>query len=100
MPLANKTYVERRDRGYWITGTRISLDSVVYAYQCGAAPESIQRSYPLLTLAGFTTTTAALAGLTLTTACAWLISKVMKFMPIPKQHMINSFFMSFPFGIV
>ena len=50
MSTANTTYVERRDGGYWITGTRISLDSVIYAYQGGAAPESIQRSYPLLTL--------------------------------------------------
>ncbi len=43
-------YVEQRDNAYWIAGTRISLDSVVYAYQRGAAPESIVRSYPLLTL--------------------------------------------------
>ena len=50
MQAANTTYVERRDGGYWITGTRISLDSVICASQCGAAPESTQRSYPLLTL--------------------------------------------------
>ncbi len=43
-------YVEQRDDGYWITGTRISLDSVVYAFQRGASPESIVRSFPLLTL--------------------------------------------------
>ena len=46
----SKTYVEHRDGGYWIAGTRISLDSVVYAFQRGAAPESIVRSFPLLTL--------------------------------------------------
>lgn len=45
-----KAYVEQRDGGYWISGTRISLDSVVYAFQRGAAPESILRSFPLLTL--------------------------------------------------
>jgi uncharacterized protein (DUF433 family) len=50
MQTVHKTYVERRNGGYWIAGTRISLDSVVYAYQRGAAPESIQKSYPLLTL--------------------------------------------------
>ncbi len=44
------TYVEQRDDAYWITGTRVSLDSVVYAFLRGAAPESIVRSYPLLTL--------------------------------------------------
>ncbi len=46
----SKSYVEHRDGGYWITGTRISLDSIVYAFQRGAAPESIIRSFPLLTL--------------------------------------------------
>ena len=45
-----KSYVEQRDSGYWITGTRISLDSIVYAFRRGAAPESIQRAFPLLTL--------------------------------------------------
>src|SRR5262245_34389205 len=45
-----KSYVEQRDGGYWLTGTRISLDSLVYAFKRGAAPESIQRAFPLLTL--------------------------------------------------
>jgi uncharacterized protein (DUF433 family) len=48
--MMDKNYVEQRDEGYWIRGTRISLDSVVYAFQRGAAPESIQRAFPLLTL--------------------------------------------------
>ncbi len=43
-------YVEQRDGGYWIKGTRISLDSIVHAFNRGAAPESIKRSFPLLTL--------------------------------------------------
>lgn len=46
----SKEYVEQRDRGYWIRGKRISLDSVVYEFRNGAAPESILRSFPLLTL--------------------------------------------------
>ena len=45
-----KDYIEQREGGYWISGTRISLDSVVYAYKRGAAPESIQRAFPLVTL--------------------------------------------------
>ena len=45
-----KSYVEQRVGGYWITGTRISLDSMVHAFKRGAAPESIQRAFPLLTL--------------------------------------------------
>ena len=45
-----KSYVEQRDGGYWITGTRLSLDSIVYAFKRGVAPESMQRAFPLLTL--------------------------------------------------
>jgi uncharacterized protein (DUF433 family) len=45
-----KSYVEQRDGGYWVTSTRISLDSIVYAFKRGAAPESIQRAFPLLIL--------------------------------------------------
>ena len=46
----SKEYVEERDGGYRVKGTWISLDSVVYAFREGSAPESIQRSFPLLTL--------------------------------------------------
>src|SRR5687767_4896543 len=46
----NKEYVEMRNGGYYVAGTRISLDSVVYAFIDGASPESILRSFPLLTL--------------------------------------------------
>ncbi len=45
-----KDYVELKDGAYRIAGTRVSLDSVVYAFLNGAAPESIQRSYSALTL--------------------------------------------------
>ena len=48
--LFRKLYVEQRDEGYWIMGTRISLDSVVYAFLKGKSPESIVQSFPLLTL--------------------------------------------------
>ena len=46
----SKEYGEQRDGAYRIAGTRVSLDSVVYAFRRGASPESIQRSFPLLTL--------------------------------------------------
>jgi uncharacterized protein (DUF433 family) len=39
-------YVEQREGGFYITGTRISLDSVVSPFQNGASPESILRSLP------------------------------------------------------
>ena len=45
-----KEYVEQEDGAYRIGGTRVSLDSIVYAYRRGASPESIQRSFPSLTL--------------------------------------------------
>jgi len=46
----SKEYVKLQDGSYRIGGTRVSLDSVVYAYLRGASPESIQRSFPSLTL--------------------------------------------------
>ncbi|UKO96805.1 DUF433 domain-containing protein [Nostoc sp. UHCC 0870] len=51
MPVvAAKSYVEYRNDAYWVEGTRISLDSVVYAFRGGLSPESIVQSFPLLTL--------------------------------------------------
>ena len=46
----NKAYVEFRDEGYWVAGTRVSLDSIVYAFLDGQTPESIAQSFPVLTL--------------------------------------------------
>ena len=45
-----RDYVEKRDGGYWITGSRISLDSVIYAFLRGASPEGIAHSFPLIDL--------------------------------------------------
>ena len=45
-----REYVEQRDGGYWITGSRVSLDSIVYAFLRGASPEGIAHSFPLITL--------------------------------------------------
>ena len=41
-------YIEERNGGYYVAGTRISLDSVVHAFECGNAPEAIQERFPLL----------------------------------------------------
>ncbi len=44
-------YVEFRDGGYWMSGSRVSLDSVVYAFLDGLSPETIAYDcYPDLTL--------------------------------------------------
>ena len=48
--VAAKSYIEYRDGGYWVINTRISLDSVVYAFRSGILPENIVQSFPLLTL--------------------------------------------------
>ena len=46
-----KNYVERRNEGYWISGTRVSLDSVVFAFLDGLSPETIATEcFPVLTL--------------------------------------------------
>jgi uncharacterized protein (DUF433 family) len=49
-PTLTKQYVEQRDEGYWLKGTRISLDSIVYAFLDGESPESIAQNFPLLSL--------------------------------------------------
>jgi uncharacterized protein (DUF433 family) len=43
-------FVEQRDGGFWIAGTRVSLDSIVYAFLRGGSPESIAQSFPVLKL--------------------------------------------------
>src|ERR1700690_3798151 len=46
-----KLYVETRDGGYWISGTRVSLDSVVLTFLEGLSPETIAgECFPTLTL--------------------------------------------------
>ncbi len=44
----NSDYVEQRNGGYYIAGTRISLDSVVCSFNEGHSPEAIQENFPLL----------------------------------------------------
>jgi len=46
----SKDYVTQIDGAYRVTRTRVSLDSVVYAFLNGQTPESIVDSFPLLTL--------------------------------------------------
>ena len=45
------SYIESRDGGYYVAGTPISLESVVYQFKEGLSPETIQREcFPALTL--------------------------------------------------
>jgi uncharacterized protein (DUF433 family) len=48
--IPTKQYIEQRDEEYWLEGTRISLDSVVYSFLNGESPESIAQNFPLLSL--------------------------------------------------
>jgi uncharacterized protein (DUF433 family) len=41
-------YIEQRDGCYYVAGTRISLDSVVYAFNRGESADRILEAYPLL----------------------------------------------------
>ena len=46
-----KRYVEKREEGYWVAGTRVSLDSIVLAFLDGLSPETIvTECFPVLTL--------------------------------------------------
>ena len=45
-----KDYIEERSGAYFIAGTRVSLDSVVYAFLRGQSPEGITEAFPALTL--------------------------------------------------
>ena len=42
-----QNYVDERDGGYYIAGTRIALSSIVHAFQAGESPDEILRSFPL-----------------------------------------------------
>lgn len=46
----NQQYVVKRDGGYWIEGTRVSLDSIVYDFLDGMSPDTIAENFPVLTL--------------------------------------------------
>ena len=43
-------YIKQRNGGYYVADTRVSLDSVVYSFQRGNSPDTIQAEYPLLKL--------------------------------------------------
>lgn len=48
--MGEKSYIEQREGVYRVAGTRVSLDSIVYAFLQGQTAESIQQSFPVLTL--------------------------------------------------
>jgi uncharacterized protein (DUF433 family) len=45
-----REYIEQRNGGYYVAKSRVSLDSIVYAFRGGESPETIQQNFPSLTL--------------------------------------------------
>jgi len=43
-------YIEQRDDVYIVAGSRVSLDSIVYAYLSGQSAEAIAQAFPVLNL--------------------------------------------------
>src|SRR5216683_649280 len=43
-------YIEQRDDNYFVRGSRVSLDSVVYGFLNGESPETIRDNFPTLSL--------------------------------------------------
>jgi uncharacterized protein (DUF433 family) len=43
-------YIEKRDGGYHIIGSRVSLDSIVYEFLRGETAEGISQAFPSLSL--------------------------------------------------
>jgi uncharacterized protein (DUF433 family) len=46
-----KEYIEERDGGYYVAGTRVSLDSIVHCFNEGLSPEAILEEFDTLNLA-------------------------------------------------
>ena len=46
----HREYVEQRNGGYYVAGSRVSLASIIYEYRDGAAPETIRQNFPTLSL--------------------------------------------------
>ncbi|SPE33839.1 conserved hypothetical protein [Candidatus Sulfopaludibacter sp. SbA6] len=45
-----REYIEQRNGGYYLAGTRVSLDSIVYSLKSGDSPETIRQNFQSLTL--------------------------------------------------
>jgi uncharacterized protein (DUF433 family) len=44
-------YVEMREGGFYVAGSRVSLASIIFAFRDGASPETIRGNFPSLSLA-------------------------------------------------
>jgi len=48
--MANE-YVDQREGGLYVAGSRVSLASIIYSFRGGDSPETIQQNFPSLSLA-------------------------------------------------
>lgn len=46
----DRRFVERRDDGFYLVGSRVPLDCVVREFQEGQSPEAIRSGFPTLSL--------------------------------------------------
>ena len=44
--LEHREYVEQRNGGFYVAGTRVSLDSIVSCFNAGESPETIRHNLP------------------------------------------------------
>ncbi|HEV3279229.1 MAG TPA: DUF433 domain-containing protein [Terriglobia bacterium] len=45
-----REYIEKRSEGYYLTGSRVSLESVICPFLDGASPETLVDEFPTLSL--------------------------------------------------
>jgi hypothetical protein len=43
--MGHREYVEQRNGGFYITGTRVSLDSIVCSFKSADSPEAIRQNF-------------------------------------------------------
>ena len=46
--MSSAQYIERRNGGYYVAGTRVGLDIVIYEFREGRSAEEIFEAYPLI----------------------------------------------------
>src|SRR5689334_2676108 len=48
--MERREYIDQRNGGFYVAGTRVSLDSIVYSFKAGDSPETIRQNFSSLTL--------------------------------------------------
>src|SRR5580765_8334590 len=48
--MEHSEYIEQRNGGFYVAGTGVSLDSIVYSFKAGDSPETIRQNFSSLSL--------------------------------------------------